>query len=138
MNLARLPFAVTIAVVLVVMVACSGAGPSAPASSAPPPSPIGGPVTTPESAVAAVIAAEPRLTGIGPLDPGLIGQSSWYEVTPASGVGAFLVAIRVGWGDCPAGCINEHRWLYAVQPDGTVILQSEDGDPVPPEAWPSP
>lgn len=101
-------------------------------------SPSVGPVTTPEAAVAAVIAHEPRLTGIGPKDSDLIGQSSWYEVTPASGVGAFLVSVRVGWGDCPAGCISEHTWRYAVGPDGMVQLQEESGEPVPPDAWPSP
>jgi hypothetical protein len=95
-------------------------------------------VTTPEGAIAAVIAREPRLTGITELDPNLIGQGTFYEVTPASGVGAFLVAVTVGWGDCQAGCIDEHEWLYAVQPDGTVILQSESGEPVPNDAWPSP
>lgn len=101
-------------------------------------SPSVGPVTTPEAAVAAVIAHEPRLTGIGPRDPDLIGQSSWFEVTPASGVGAFVVSVRVGWGDCPAGCISEHTWRYAVGPDGMVQLQEESGEPVPPDAWPSP
>lgn len=125
----------TLAVALIVaLAACGGPG----GSSAPPPTPTQGPVTTPEEAVAAVVAREPRLTGIGPLDPELIGQASWYEVTPASGVGAYLVAVRVGWGDCPAGCINEHSWVYAVMPDGTVNLQSEGGDVVPPDAWPSP
>jgi hypothetical protein len=114
--------------------ACAGVA----ASPTPPPVPSLGPVTTPDGAVAAVVAHEPRLTGIGPLDPELIGQSSWYEVMPASGVGAFLVKVTVGWGDCPAGCINGHTWLYAVLPDGTVTLQSEEGDVVPPEAWPSP
>ena len=96
------------------------------------------PVTTPEEAVARVIAQEPRLTGIGPRDLGLIGQSSWYEVMPASGVGAFVVTVRIDWGDCPAGCINEHSWTYAVLPDGTVDLQSEGGPAVPADAWPAP
>lgn len=130
---ARLPLVATIAATLLVVVACGAA-----ASPTPTPSPTREPVTTPEGAVAAVLATEPRLTGIGPLDPELIGQASWYEVMPASGVGAFLVSIRVGWGDCQAGCINQHEWLYAVQPDGTAVLQSEGGDPVPPDAWPSP
>ncbi len=119
--------------VVLAVAACGGSAASvAPASSTPVP------VTTPEGALAAVVAHEPRLAGIGPLDPDLIGQSSWVEITPASGVGAFLVTVRVGWGDCPAGCINEHRWTYAVQPDGSVVPQAETGDPVPPEAWPSP
>lgn len=132
MSYPRIPFAVVIATLLLSLAACSGG------SASPTPTPTPGPVTTPEGAVAAVIAREPRLTGIGPLDRNLIGQASWYEVQPASGVGAFLVKIRVGWGDCPAGCINEHTWLYAVQPDGSAVLQSEAGDVVPAEAWPSP
>ena len=130
----RLPLAALLAAILLSAAACSGAGGSA----SPSPVPTPGPVTTPEAAVAAVIAREPRLTGIGPLDQNLIGQASWYEVQPGSGVGAFLVKIRVGWGDCPSGCINEHTWLYAVAPDGSAVVESEAGGPVPPEAWPSP
>lgn len=125
-----------LSVLLALLAACGG-----PADSGAPtatPAVTVGPVTTPEGAVAAVVAHEPRLAGIGAKDPNLIGQSSWYEVVPASGVGAFLVSIRVGWGDCQAGCISEHTWRYAVLPDGTVNLQAEAGDPVPPDAWPSP
>ncbi len=96
------------------------------------------PVITPDDAIAQVIAAEARLAGIGPLDTGLIGQSSWYTVEPASGVGAFVARIRIGWGDCPAGCIDEHIWTYAIGPRGEVTLLSEDGPPVPPDAWPTP
>jgi hypothetical protein len=95
-------------------------------------------ITTPEAAVARVIATEPRLTGIAPLNPDAIGQASWYEVAPASGVGAFIVTVRIGWGDCPAGCIDEHTWHYAVAPDGAVTLVSEEGVAVPDDAWPSP
>ncbi|HEX6868183.1 MAG TPA: hypothetical protein VF119_05225, partial [Candidatus Limnocylindrales bacterium] len=121
------------AVAAIVIAACGSAG-----SSPAPTQPATGPVTTPDEAVAAVVAHEPRLTGIGPFDPDLIGQASWYEVAPASGVGAFIVGVRVGWGDCPAGCIDEHTWTYAVQPDGTVVVQVETGPAVPPDAWPSP
>ncbi len=113
---------------------CSGAASVTP----PPPSPAPAPVTTPEDAVARVIAREPRLTGITPFDTGLIGQASWYTVEPASGVGAYVVSVRVGWGDCPAGCIDEHSWVFAVGPDGVVALVSEGGAPVPADAWPSP
>ena len=101
------------------------------------PSPATVVVTTPEQAIAQVILAEPRLTGIKPYDAGTIGQASWYKVTPASGVGAFVVNVRVGWGDCQAGCINKHTWVYAVTPNGDVSVVSESGDPVPPRAWPS-
>ncbi len=126
------------------LVAACGAGAASSASSAtqviPTPSPTAppAPVTTSAGAVAAVIAREPRLTGITELDPNLIGQGTFYEVDEASGVGAFLVKVTVGWGDCQAGCINRHEWLYAVQPDDTVVLQSEGGDAVPADAWPSP
>jgi hypothetical protein len=115
--------------------ASSAAPSSSPAPSSPP---FEGTVDTPEEAVAAVVAFEPRFAGIGPVDPDVIGQSSWYTVTPASGVGAYIVEIRVGWGDCQAGCIDEHVWTYVVQPDGSVALQSERGDAVPDDAWPAP
>jgi hypothetical protein len=32
-----------------------------------------------------------------------------------------------GWGDCPAGCLKEHFWVYTVQ-DGLVELIDEHGD----------
>ena len=111
---------------------CAGSatGPSSPS--------LAVPVTTPEAAVARVVAAESRLTGIAPRDPDAIGQAAWYEVAPASGVGAFVVTVRVGWGDCPAGCIDEHIWHYAVAPDGAVSVVSDEGAAVPEDAWPSP
>lgn len=124
-----------IAVALIVGACAGGGGPSvAPSAS----TPIVGTVDTPEEAVAAVTAFEPRFAGITPVLSDVIGQSSWYTVTPASGVGAYIVEIRVGWGDCQAGCIDEHVWTYVVQPDGSVTLQSERGDPVPGDAWPKP
>ena len=95
-------------------------------------------MTTPDQAIARVVAAEPRLTGIAPFDTGLIGQSSWYTVQPASGVGAFIVTVQVGWGDCEAGCINEHTWVVAVTPDGRTDVVKETGPAVPADAWPSP
>ena len=123
--------------------ACTGtpAQPSPSSASSQPssaPAPIGGTVDTPEEAVAAVVAMDPRFTGIAPFNPDLIGQSSWYKVMPASGVGAYIVQIRIGWGDCQAGCIDEHTWFFAVLPDGTVNPQSESGDGVPPDAFPQP
>jgi hypothetical protein len=117
---------------LMVLAGCSGA------STAPSPTPIPVSVTTPEAAVAQVIRAEPRLTGIAPRNPDAIGQSAWYEVAPASGVGAFVVTVRIGWGDCEAGCIDEHVWHDAIAPDGTVSVVSETGPAVPDDVWPSP
>ena len=122
-----------LAAATLVVTGCAGAA-SSPKGSIPP----GPAVTTPAQAVAQVIAAEPRLTGIQAFDTGLIGQSSWFTVEPASGVGAFLVTVRVGWGDCEAGCIDEHGWVYAVTPDGGVRVVNETGPAVPDDAWPSP
>ena len=133
-----------VAAIAVLVAGCAGSptsptptpspAPTSPALASPTPVPV--PVTTPEQAVARVIATEPRLAGIRPFDPELIGQASWYKVAPASGVGAFVVTVRIGWGDCQAGCIDEHRWVYSVAPDGTVKVVSETGDPVPNSAWP--
>ena len=116
----------------------TAASPKPAASGKPVPSPTPKPVviTGPAQAVARVILAQPRLAGIMAFDPNLIGQASWYKVAPASRVGVFVVEVRVGWGDCQAGCIDQHLWVYAVGPDGTVSTVSEKGAPVPDTAWP--
>jgi len=125
--------AVAIALIAALAAACAGA-----ASGSLPAPTSRTPVTTPEQAIARVVAAEPRLSGIAPFDTGLIGQSSWYTVEAASGVGAFVVSARVGWGDCESGCIDEHTWVFAVAPDGALSVVSESGSAVPADAWPSP
>jgi hypothetical protein len=122
------------AAVMLMAVLLAGCG----AASGTAPGPTTGRVTTAAEAVARVVAHEPRLSGIEPFDTGLIGQASSYTVERASGVGAFVVTVRVGWGDCEAGCINEHSWVYAVAPDGAVSVVSESGPAVPADAWPSP
>lgn len=122
------------AVIAVAMAGCAGAASSS--SGGPTPSSSG--VTSPADAIARVVGHEPRLAGIRPFDSGLIGQSSWYTVEAGSGVGAYVVEVRVGWGDCESGCIDEHGWVFAVAPDRTVSIVSETGPPVPPDVWPSP
>ncbi len=88
----------------------------------------GGP-TTPEQAARLALAQEPRFAGIALRDDQLIGQAAWYQVqTSADG---WQVTIRIGWGDCPSGCINEHRWIYDVGRDGRVGLTSEHGSALP-------
>lgn len=87
--------------------------------------------TTAADAVRLALAQQDRFSGIGPLDETLIGQAAWYEVAPAGD--GWEVLIRIGWGDCPAGCINQHRWTYAVGHDGSVELVNEEGD-APPDA----
>lgn len=75
------------------------------------------------------LAEQARFAGIGPRDENLIGQAAWYEVTAVDD--GWQVVIRIGWGDCPAGCINEHRWTYAVGRDASVQLIDEAGDVLP-------
>ena len=128
---------VLLATLLVVFAACSSsAGASAPpaptseqpsaAASAPA---AGGAVTTPDEAAQRVIALDPRFAGLQPKNPDLIGGCCFYEATQTAD--GFEVVIELGWGDCPAGCINRHRWTYKVGLDGSTTLLSETGDPVP-------
>lgn len=86
-------------------------------------------VESTEAAAALVLAMDPRFAGIGPLDPDLVGACcSWTAVPTADG---WTVTIEIGWGDCPAGCIERHRWVYEVSRLGAVTLRIEEGPPLP-------
>jgi len=113
------------------LAACGGSSAS-PASS---PAPSFTIVDSPAAAAKAVAARTPLFAGIGPKDPDLIGQSAWYEATPKEAAKppvAWSVVFRVGWGDCPSGCIDWHVWTYDLGVDGTVTLVSETGPALPP------
>ena len=125
-----------LAAVLLLVFLVAGCASGAGATPSPSPSPSPEPVTTPEEAFARIVAAEPRLAGVTPKDPELIGQASWYEATPVDD--GFRVEVYVGWGDCMAGCIEHHGWLYMVGGDGSVTLLEEEGGAVPDAEWPSP
>ena len=88
--------------------------------------PGGSPTVDAADAARLALAQQARFAGIGPYDEDLIGQSAWYRVTNAED--GWEVLIRIGWGDCEAGCINEHLWRYAVARDGGVELTKEEGD----------
>jgi hypothetical protein len=107
---------------VILLAACAGPG----ASGSPPGSP--GPDSA-DAAARLVVASDARFAGIGPLDPELIGQAAWYEAVADDD--GWRVTIRIGWGDCPAGCISQHRWIYAVSRAGSVELLGEEGDPLP-------
>lgn len=109
----------------------SGSGSPAPSSSAPAPSVAPGPTTigSAEAAAGAVLASDPRFAGIRPADPNLIGQCCSYSATPSAD--GYAVTIEIGWGDCPAGCIDRHHWFYTVTTDGNIHLDREDGPPLP-------
>jgi hypothetical protein len=95
----------------------------------PSPTPIGSPVATLEEAAAVVIASDPRFAGVTRRDPNVVGASAWWEGRALTD--GFQVMITIGWGDCPAGCINRHVWTFHVAADGTLTLLSESGDPLP-------
>ena len=57
-----------------------------------------------EAAAAHVASLSPVLEGIPAQDPDLIGQAYWWAAEE-SGDG-WRVTSEVGWGDCPAGCIE--------------------------------
>jgi len=84
---------------------------------------------TAAEAVMLIVRSNARFAALTPRDPNLIGQGSWYEVVP-QGEG-FQVTIHVGWGDCQAGCIGNHEWVYDVSAAGRVTLRGETGNPLP-------
>ena len=106
------------------------AAPSPVATPTPVPTPEADPVASPEDAAARVIATDPRFAGATPLSPDLIGASKWWEATALPG-GGYSIILTLGWGDCPAGCIERHTWTFTVAADGTVTPTGETGDPVP-------
>lgn len=44
-----------------------------------------------------------------------------------------LYTFDYGFGDCPAGCIGNHRWQFEVHKNGDVVFAGEEGDPLPRE-----
>lgn len=83
-----------------------------------------------------MLAFQPELArfGLTAFDPELIGACCFYRVREVQA--GYEVEVEIGWGDCPSGCINRHRWLYAVTNEGDVELLGDEGDPVPVGPWP--
>ncbi len=134
--LSTLRITAAIAITAVVLAACSAGAtpePSPEASASPAPSPTspGSPdsVGSAEEAVELVLAQDPRFERIRPYDPDLIGQAAWTKVEPT--MDGWTVEVRIGWGDCPSGCIDEHTWTWEVTTDGEVTLVDEAGPEVP-------
>jgi hypothetical protein len=123
---------IVIAACAAVLAACAGpaATPSPEPTPQPTPTPVGAPVSNAEEAAALVIATDPRFAGTTQLNPDVIGASRWWTSSPLSD-GGFRIEVTIGWGDCPAGCINRHVWTYDVTADGAITLGSETGDEVP-------
>jgi hypothetical protein len=124
---------VLIAGLLVTVAACNAAGAPSPTPALTPrptPTPIAAPVASPEDAATLVIATDPRFGGAIRLTPDVIGASRWWEAEPLA-AGGYRIKLTIGWGDCPAGCIQRHVWTFDVDATGGLKLVSESGDEVP-------
>ena len=122
---------IPILLLALLVAACAGAGATAPPSGGPSASPSSAPVaiTTPDAAALRVGEVNPTLAGIGPRDPDIIGGCCFWTATATAD--GFRVEFEVGWGDCPAGCIDRHHWTYDVSAAGDVKLVEASGPPVP-------
>jgi hypothetical protein len=122
-----------VTLLLVALAACNAPGvpsPSPEPTPRPTPTPITAPVATPEDAAALVIATDPRFAGAIPLRPDVMGASKWWKAEPLAG-GGYRIELTIGWGDCPAGCIDRHVWTFDVDATGGLTLVGESGDEVP-------
>jgi hypothetical protein len=104
--------------------------PSPAATARPTPTSIAAPVTSPADAAALVVVTNPLFAGAVERKPDMIGGSTFWTATPLRG-GGYRIELTVGWGDCPAGCIEKHVWTFDVDANGGVKLVGETGDPVP-------
>jgi hypothetical protein len=94
------------------------------------------PIDTPAEAHAAVVASGTPFGDFVLLDDALIGASQYYEVKGEPGSSAaWIVVYTYGWGDCQAGCISSHTFVYQVDPvSGAVSFDSHQGDSLPADA----
>ena len=53
---------------------------------------------------------------------------SWWDAEAVDG--GWRVTVEVGWGDCPAGCIDRHTWTWDVAADGRTAFGGETGTPL--------
>ncbi len=123
--------------------ATSPSGPAA-ATASPSPAPGSptsstGPAASPTriaaaaDAFAVVRARSPYFDAVEARDPQRVGQAAWWTATPSTPgtSGGWVVTVSVGWGDCPAGCIDSHVWRWSVAADGATTLVDETGPALP-------
>ena len=121
------PVSMTLALA-VILAACGG---GADASPTPPPTQAPGQtITTPQQAAARVGETDQRFLGVAEQSAALIGASAWWT-SESMAAGGFRITFTSGWGDCPAGCINKHNWVFEVSAAGVVAPAGESGDPLP-------
>jgi hypothetical protein len=79
------------------------------------------------SALAARFARAPFVRNAEPNAVG--GDGNNIAATPRGD--GWTLDYSVGYGDCPAGCINRHTWSFAVDAAGRVTYLGSRGDPAP-------
>ncbi|MFZ9609013.1 MAG: hypothetical protein ACO3BF_05255 [Candidatus Limnocylindrus sp.] len=91
------------------------------------------PIDTPAEAHEAILATGAPFGDFVSLNAGLIGASQYYEVKGEPGSAAIWIVIYTyGWGDCQAGCISRHTFIYQVDPvTGDVLFDRQEGDALP-------
>ena len=61
-------------------------------------------------------------------NPLRISEDAW--IRPEARVGGWKLKVGIGWGDCPAGCIDARVYLVDVDASGATSV-SASGDPLP-------
>jgi len=94
------------------------------------------PIDTPAEAHEAVLATGAPLNGFTQLSSEMIGASQYYEVKwEPGGTSIWVVIYTYGWGDCQAGCISRHTFIYKVHPTtGEVTFDRQEGEALPSDA----
>ena len=76
-----------------------------------------------DAAIAAVKSRYPEMSKIKPAGAGMIGASTDIKVLERAD--GWDLAFWEGWGDCPAGCINNRYSYFAVKKDGRLQKAGE-------------
>ncbi|MDE3087840.1 MAG: hypothetical protein KGJ80_00450 [Chloroflexota bacterium] len=104
-------------ILLLLITAC--AAPSEPPVATPSPMPI----ENSDAAIAATKTRYPEVAKIQKTGAGLIGAST--NITTLERADGWDLVFWEGWGDCPAGCINNRYYYFSVKKDGTIIQAGE-------------
>ncbi len=105
--------------VLLFSLATACAAPEVPAVNTPTPRSV----QNADAAIAAVKAQFLQVAKIQKKGAGMIGGTT--DITALQRADGWDLVFWEGWGDCPAGCINNRYSYFSVQPDGRVIQAGE-------------
>lgn len=81
------------------------------------------PVQNADAAIAAVKAQFPEVAKIQKKRADIIGATT--DITTFQRADGWDLVFWEGWGDCPAGCINNRYHYFSVKKDGRVSKEGE-------------